>query len=209
MIFFLAAELKEWKLTIYGTDKHPQSQNISRPVYSKQSIKCPEGSCLGLYSCTFHFTAQSRVHIQHITQFYLLQYYRSFTCKSHDDNILYHSIVACTYPGAWGLITVYLQLLCIFCVVCVYIYMNFKVNKYHYTFMNITCNGNTMKIMIFIEDLNFHVISSIFLQEQRLYFIDHWTLWSNTNHKNNETWCPMRHETTVGNGNGDSFRVTW
>ncbi|XP_056022622.1 furin-like protease kpc-1 isoform X5 [Ostrea edulis] len=40
------AELKEWKLTIYGTDKHPQSQNISRPVYSKQSIKCPEGSCL-------------------------------------------------------------------------------------------------------------------------------------------------------------------
>ncbi|XP_048733997.2 furin-like protease kpc-1 isoform X6 [Ostrea edulis] len=41
-----SSELKEWKLTIYGTDKHPQSQNISRPVYSKQSIKCPEGSCL-------------------------------------------------------------------------------------------------------------------------------------------------------------------
>ncbi|XP_078313201.1 furin-like protease kpc-1 isoform X2 [Crassostrea virginica] len=40
-----SSELKDWKLTMYGTDKHPQSQNVSSPVYSQQASKCPEGIC--------------------------------------------------------------------------------------------------------------------------------------------------------------------
>ncbi|XP_061173193.1 furin-like protease kpc-1 isoform X3 [Saccostrea echinata] len=47
-----SSELKDWKMTIYGTDKHPQSQNISQPVFSKQANKCPEGTC---FECKIGF----------------------------------------------------------------------------------------------------------------------------------------------------------
>ncbi|XP_011453983.2 furin-like protease kpc-1 isoform X6 [Magallana gigas] len=40
-----SAEIKDWRLTMYGTEKHPQSQNVSQPVYRKHVNKCPEGTC--------------------------------------------------------------------------------------------------------------------------------------------------------------------
>ncbi|XP_011453984.2 furin-like protease kpc-1 isoform X7 [Magallana gigas] len=40
-----SSEIKDWRLTMYGTEKHPQSQNVSQPVYRKHVNKCPEGTC--------------------------------------------------------------------------------------------------------------------------------------------------------------------